>query len=257
MGTYVITRDEKYLEHHGIKGQKWGVRRFQNEDGTLTAEGRARYGVDKKTNEYKSSGNYSEDDSNLSIHFHDSAINNKKFKSDLKKKLQEEENEWAKIDGEKPNTITDKYVEDFINDSSAHSWKNDPLGLDKYDPEYAKHLNSFKNTWINNSNNTTKHKETKKVSSNTKFKVKAYSAAGTAFLAGAGASLLVNKIRGKSFISGGYVVRKGHKGIHYRKSVGATVTKALLTGAFAALTVGAAANAIKAHKDKKENGGKE
>lgn len=31
-----------YLAHHGIKGQQWGVRRFQNEDGTLTAEGRAR-----------------------------------------------------------------------------------------------------------------------------------------------------------------------------------------------------------------------
>ena len=30
--------------HHGIKGQKWGVRRFQNEDGSLTAEGKARYG---------------------------------------------------------------------------------------------------------------------------------------------------------------------------------------------------------------------
>ena len=29
-----------YLEHHGIKGQKWGVRRFQNLDGTLTAAGR-------------------------------------------------------------------------------------------------------------------------------------------------------------------------------------------------------------------------
>lgn len=34
-----------YLAHHGIKGQKWGVRRFQNEDGMLTAEGRDRYGV--------------------------------------------------------------------------------------------------------------------------------------------------------------------------------------------------------------------
>ena len=30
--------------HHGVKGQKWGVRRYQNEDGTLTPEGRARYG---------------------------------------------------------------------------------------------------------------------------------------------------------------------------------------------------------------------
>lgn len=32
-----------YLEHFGILGQKWGVRRFQNEDGTLTEEGKRRY----------------------------------------------------------------------------------------------------------------------------------------------------------------------------------------------------------------------
>ena len=32
------------LYHHGIKGQKWGIRRFQNEDGSLTPEGERRYG---------------------------------------------------------------------------------------------------------------------------------------------------------------------------------------------------------------------
>ena len=34
---------EPHLAHHGIEGQKWGVRRFQNEDGSLTAAGRERY----------------------------------------------------------------------------------------------------------------------------------------------------------------------------------------------------------------------
>lgn len=37
---------EEFLEHHGIKGQKWGIRRFQNKDGSLTNAGRKRYGDD-------------------------------------------------------------------------------------------------------------------------------------------------------------------------------------------------------------------
>lgn len=36
--------DEEYIEHHGILGQRWGVRRFQNADGTLTEAGKKRYG---------------------------------------------------------------------------------------------------------------------------------------------------------------------------------------------------------------------
>lgn len=31
------------LSHHGIKGQKWGVRRYKNKDGTLTSKGKKRY----------------------------------------------------------------------------------------------------------------------------------------------------------------------------------------------------------------------
>lgn len=39
---YSIVLKDDYLAHHGIKGQKWGVRRYQNPDGSLTEEGKKR-----------------------------------------------------------------------------------------------------------------------------------------------------------------------------------------------------------------------
>jgi hypothetical protein len=44
-----IMQDHLYLAHHGIKGQRWGVRRFQNPDGSLTEAGKRRqYKQDSK-----------------------------------------------------------------------------------------------------------------------------------------------------------------------------------------------------------------
>lgn len=46
---YILTSNGE-LYHHGIKGQKWGVRRFQNRDGSLTAAGKKRLAA--KSGEY-------------------------------------------------------------------------------------------------------------------------------------------------------------------------------------------------------------
>ena len=53
MSEYIYTSFTDWnwgLAHHGIRGQKWGVRRFQNPDGSLTAAGKAHYGVSEGGN---------------------------------------------------------------------------------------------------------------------------------------------------------------------------------------------------------------
>lgn len=42
---WAVKSDNDALTHYGIKGQKWGVRRFQEEDGSLTAAGKERYSI--------------------------------------------------------------------------------------------------------------------------------------------------------------------------------------------------------------------
>lgn len=49
-----VAREGMYLDdmlaHHGIKKQRWGIRRWQNEDGSLTEAGRRRYGIVENLN---------------------------------------------------------------------------------------------------------------------------------------------------------------------------------------------------------------
>lgn len=49
--------DNQELYHWGIKGMKWGVRRYQNSDGTLTDAGKRRYERDQRENAGKKKGN--------------------------------------------------------------------------------------------------------------------------------------------------------------------------------------------------------
>ena len=56
-----VTHQDTYLAHHGIKGQKWGIRRFQNEDGTLK-NAKRRNKPESKTWKSKDAANLSDEE---------------------------------------------------------------------------------------------------------------------------------------------------------------------------------------------------
>lgn len=64
------------LYHHGILGQRWGVRRFQNKDGSRTPEGKRRY---SKTVSDADKQNYLKKN-NLNREYNKAVINNSKTK---------------------------------------------------------------------------------------------------------------------------------------------------------------------------------
>ena len=58
---FVVEPYESDLQHHGIKGQRWGVRRYQNKDGTLTPLGYKKLGIDPNVPaQYDSNGRLSQ-----------------------------------------------------------------------------------------------------------------------------------------------------------------------------------------------------
>ena len=66
MSKYIVTVDKNLINlyHSGIKGMKWGRRRYQNEDGSLTEAGRKRYGVGDGDSESKGNSSKSQSTDN-------------------------------------------------------------------------------------------------------------------------------------------------------------------------------------------------
>lgn len=103
--------DELY--HHGIQGQRWGFRRFQNEDGSWTPEGRERYG--KGENPYKKEvKKYFVQKFKADIKSQKSKDKNTRLAREERHKLREwgktqrlAKKEQAKIDGSKNPAIQD------------------------------------------------------------------------------------------------------------------------------------------------------
>lgn len=91
--------DKNYLQHYGVEGMKWGVRRFRNKDGTLTEAGKRRYKPSQKQQRFASTDT-------------DHSISKRQLKKDMKYMTDAELqnainriNMQERVDKLNPNTI--------------------------------------------------------------------------------------------------------------------------------------------------------
>ncbi len=111
---------KQYLAHHGIKGQKWGVRRYQNEDGSLTDEGLKRYqkGMYDQLKEL-------------------SKINSKTKNSSLSKRMSEDI----------PESVLERHRKNYNDayDAEERYQKSLTIGRKSVDKDYERFLNKHDN----------------------------------------------------------------------------------------------------------------
>lgn len=134
---------ENELYHHGINGQRWGFRRFQNEDGSLTPEGELRYNQGKqkaargkaaemyKTKKYKAK---------LALKQEKQKVKDAAALAKTAKKEQAKLNAEDRVIRKKPKNMTDEELRNEINrlgmeiDYNKKVWeaaKKEPSVLDK------------------------------------------------------------------------------------------------------------------------------
>lgn len=91
---YYICSDPNFLAHHGVKGMKWGVRRYQNYDGT-------RIGAPKSDSNTRDKTAHSRSAKKKTIYGR--AITNKDLKTSLSKEQQHDVNTYLSYKDEKEN----------------------------------------------------------------------------------------------------------------------------------------------------------
>lgn len=123
----------RYLMHHGIKGQKWGVRRFQNYDGSLTDTGKKRYSHGKTT--------YQEGEYEKSCY---EATRNKTLMDEVKKSV-ETDTEFVsavKKFNDTNSKLNDTYQKEYDEYSKKGKWTGDGTEFGYYledtNPKYKK-----------------------------------------------------------------------------------------------------------------------
>lgn len=137
-----MTQNELY--HHGVLGQKWGVRRYQNSDGSLTSAGKRRaLSMQNKYTKFSNNKKYRDKDGNLTYAGRKKALKMKDQYSELTggKQLRKFQDVGTKQTTNKKSDSKPKKVKDMSDEELRQ--RINRLNLEKEYNETLKKTNSY------------------------------------------------------------------------------------------------------------------
>lgn len=121
--------NQNELYHFGIKGMRWGVRRYQNADGSLTAAGKKKYGTKTNFEKVKSAKLKAQGKDPKSIREKERAKANARTQKEIDKYTKKKKNKDADIDEEKKT----KSIKDMSDDELREKVNRMQLERNAYD----------------------------------------------------------------------------------------------------------------------------